>query len=78
VGWTSLAITVAVGLLLLINAESVKSWVAQRPAGPATLAARQLAEQWWGLTDRLGLAAPRAALSEAWRRACAARWPGQG
>jgi hypothetical protein len=73
-GWASTAIVFAAALLLLINAQSVRSWTAQLPPGEAALTARDLAERWWSATAQLGLATPRAAITEAWNRLVAARF----
>jgi hypothetical protein len=74
VAWTSLAIAAALILLLLFNAASVRSWTAQLPPGPVALAARDLAERWWSITDRAHLNAPREALAGLWKSAQALDW----
>lgn len=74
VRWTATAIAVAVAFLLVFNAESPRSWTALLPPGAGALLARRLIDGWWATTDRLGLAAPRAALVRAWDAARAARF----
>jgi hypothetical protein len=74
VRWTATAIAVAVAFLLAFNAASPRSWTAQLPPGAGALLARRMADGWWTATNRLGLAAPRAALVRAWEAATAARF----
>jgi hypothetical protein len=74
VAWTTAVIALATALLLLFNAQSPRSWTAQLPPSEAALAAHDLAERWWRVTARLGLAAPRAALTRQWDALQAARF----
>jgi hypothetical protein len=74
VGWTSAVMAIAAALLLLFNAQSIRGWTATQAPGPLSLAARGVAESWWATTARLGLAAPRAAISDLWVAAQAASW----
>jgi hypothetical protein len=60
---------------VLFNAESMRSWTAQQPPDPVSLAARHVAETWWEVASRLGLTAPRDAVVGLWRGVLAARWP---
>jgi hypothetical protein len=64
------------GLLAVFNATSIRSWVAEQPAGPASLAARRVADDWWTATAALGFAAPREAVTRVWAAARTATWPG--
>ena len=75
VAWTSAAIAVAAGLLLLTNAASFKGWIAQHPPDAVPPAAPAAADAWWDLTSSVGLTAPRAAVERLWREAQAAAWP---
>jgi hypothetical protein len=76
VAWTTAVIAIAAVALLLVNAQSARSWTAQLPPSDGALAARDLADRWAAATARLGLDAPRAALAGAWDRLLAARFPG--
>jgi hypothetical protein len=74
VAWATLAIAVALILLLLFNAASLRSWTAQQAPSPAALAARDLADRWWAITTQAGLNAPRAAIADLWKSARALDW----
>ena len=65
-GWTCGVIAVITLLLALFSAQSMKSWADTLPPTRTNLAVPQAVEGWFGLTDQLGLAAPRAELRSAW------------
>ncbi len=74
VGWTTAVMAVAVAGLLVFNARSVRDWTETESPGPLVLVARGVAEGWWRAVGRLGLNAPRSAISHLWGAARAARW----
>ena len=76
-GWTVVVIAVMTLLLALFNAASVRSWAETLPPTPRNLAIHDAAESWYDLTERLGLATPRASLRAAWTSAHAWRFPTQ-
>jgi hypothetical protein len=73
-GWTVVVIAVMTVLLALFNAASIKSWAETLPPTPRNLAIHDAAENWYDLTERLGLAAPRASLRAVWTSAHAWRF----
>jgi hypothetical protein len=75
--WTGGVIAAITVLLALFSAASMRSWAETLPPTPQDAVIRQAAEGWSDLTERLGLAAPRAALHDAWRAARSARFDGR-
>ncbi|HLZ82098.1 MAG TPA: hypothetical protein VKQ54_00935 [Caulobacteraceae bacterium] len=76
VGWTWAVIAIACAVLLLFNAASIRSWVAQAPPGALSAALQATTERWWAFTERAGLTAPRAVIGRLWSAAGDLRWPG--
>ena len=74
-GWTASVLVTMTALLALINAASFKSWAETLPPTPTNVAVLDVAERWYAVTERLGLAAPRAAIRGAWTDAKALRFP---
>jgi hypothetical protein len=72
--WTSTVILTITVLLALFSAASMKSWAETLPPTPTNAIIRQYAEDWFDTTERLGLAAPRAALHAFWQSARAQRF----
>jgi len=72
--WTTLVIAVITLLLALFSAASMKSWADTLPPTPTNAVIRQSAESWSDLTERLGLAAPRAWLHDLWQSVRALRF----
>ena len=73
-GWTSVVIVITALFLLATNAVSLRDWIDDQPPGPVQAQASVLADQWLGLTERIGLAGPRDYLHTQWKRAEAARF----
>jgi hypothetical protein len=76
-GWASGVIAVATLFLLLTNGVALQGWLYEQTPGPVQAWAAGLADDWVGLTDRLGLGSPRAAMHARWKKAEAARFKGQ-
>lgn len=75
--WTSGAIVVATVVLLLTNAVSLRDWIDEQRPSPLQAQAAAAADWWVATSDALLLGRPRAALHAQWKRAEAARFPGQ-
>jgi hypothetical protein len=74
--WTCGVIVVITALLALFSAQSMKSWAETLPPSPTNLIVRQAAENWFDVTDNLGLAAPRAGLRSVWTSLHQPTFPG--
>ncbi len=77
-GWAFGVILIASLFLLFANAESLRDWVDEQAPSPLQAQAAEYADQWVGITEALGIGVPRRAMHEQWKRAEAARFPGQG
>lgn len=73
-GWTSLVIMTASLFLLLTNATALNGWAVELAPSPMTVRIVAATERWEELTERFGLAAPRAALHARWTELQAARF----
>lgn len=76
-GWAFGVILIASLFLLFANAESLRDWIDDQPPSPLQAQAAEYADQWVGITEELGIGVPRKAMHEQWKRAEAARFPGQ-
>ena len=72
--WTAVVIATATLVLLLTNAVALQGWINEQRPGPLQADAAAVADAWVGLTDRMGLGTPRAALHARWKRAEEARF----
>jgi hypothetical protein len=66
--WTTIAIAVAAAFLLPFNAVTIDEWANELPPSPAAARLTAVTGAWFGFTERVGLAAPRATLHAAWKR----------
>jgi len=73
--WSTATIVIASLILLLTNAVSLSDWAEDMPPSDAQSQAAEVAANWRDTTDQIGLAAPRNALHDVWKRAEAARFP---
>lgn len=73
-GWTAIVIAVTTLFLLATNAVSLSDWIDDQPPSPAQAQAAAVADQWYALTQAIGLAAPRDAMHTQWKRAEEARF----
>jgi hypothetical protein len=73
-GWTFAIILIAALFLLLANAVSLRDWIDDQPPGPLQAQAAELADQWVGITEAIGIAVPRDAMHAQWKRAEEARF----
>lgn len=76
--WTTGAIAVAALFLALFNATSIRSWAVELPPTAINMQVVAAAEQWEGITEAIGIAAPRAFLHARWKDLQALRFGGQG
>ncbi len=80
-GWTFGVILIAALFLLFTNAVSLRDWLDDLPPGPVQAQAAGIADQWVGVTEAMGIAAPRDIMHAQWKRAEEARFhakPGEG
>jgi hypothetical protein len=73
--WASIVIAIAAFVLLVTNSVSLRDWVDDLPPSPAQAKAAEIAEGWLGLMRAVGVALPRDALHDQWKKAEAARFP---
>jgi len=76
-GWAFGVILIASLFLLFANTESLRDWVDDQSPSPLQAQAAEYADQWVDITEGLGIGLPRKAMHEQWKRAEAARFPGQ-
>jgi hypothetical protein len=76
-GWAFGIILIASLFLLFANAQSLSDWIDDQPPGPLQAQAAEWADQWVSLTEEMGIGLPRKAMHAQWKRAEAARFPGQ-
>lgn len=76
--WTTVVIATATFFLFLTNAVTIDGWAKELPPGPMAARLIGVTSGWVGITDRLGLGAPRAAVHSRWKEAEAARFGGAG
>lgn len=74
-GWACGVIFIASLFLLLTNAVSLRDWIDDQPPGRPQAQAAALADAWLATTQDFGVAIPRAAMHEQWKRTEAARFP---
>lgn len=72
--WASMVIAIATLFLLLTNAVSLDDWANDLTPSPAQARLAEVTGWWRGVTDQIGLGAPRAALHDRWKAAEAARF----
>lgn len=79
-GWTFATILIATIFLLFANAVSLRDWIDDLPPSPAQAQAAEIADQWVGITEAMGIAVPRDVMHAQWKRAEEARfhWTGKG
>lgn len=72
--WSSITIAVASLFLLATNAITLRGWIDEQPPSPIQAQLAEIAGQWEGMTDSIGLGVPRALLHRHWKAAEAARF----
>lgn len=72
--WASTVIATACLLLALFNADAIRSWSYDLPAGPISSRIVEGAEAWHDITASIGLTAPASAMRGVWDNAQAARF----
>jgi hypothetical protein len=72
--WTSVVIAVAAVVLLITNSVSLKDWIDDLPPSPLQAEAAEVADGWLTLTRNIGVALPRDALHDQWKKAEGARF----
>jgi hypothetical protein len=77
-GWTFATIVIATLILLFANAVSLRDWIDDLPPSPAQAQAAEFADQWVGITEAMGIAAPRDFLHAQWKRAEEVRFHAKG
>lgn len=77
-GWTFGTILIATIFLLFANAVSLRDWIDDLPPSPAQAQAAEIADQWVGITEAMGIAVPRDLVHTQWKRAEEARFHGSG
>lgn len=76
--WTTVTIAVAALMLLATNGFTLAAWAAEQTPSATMARVVAAADGWQAATDRIGLGATRAWAHRLWKRAQAARFPGQG
>jgi hypothetical protein len=66
--WTAGVLAVSALFLLVFNARSLSTWLADKEPTPVTLQARALAESWTTATAAVGLDRPHALVRALWER----------
>jgi hypothetical protein len=66
--WASIAIAVAAAFLLLTNAVTIDEWANDLPPSAAAARLTEATAPWASVTERAGLATPRAAVHRLWKR----------
>ncbi|WP_299322792.1 hypothetical protein [Parasphingopyxis sp.] len=64
--WTSIAIAVATGVLMLFNADALRGWAFELEPGPQSERIVAITDGWYRQTERFYLDRPVAAMSEWW------------
>ena len=75
-GWTSAVIGMTTAVLLLFNAESLRSWADEMTPTETSLAIRQAADGWADTMQGLGFSGPRDAVHGLWKAAQGANFGG--
>ncbi len=75
--WTATAIATAALFLLVTNAITLDGWAAELAPSETVARLNAVTAGWRDGTDGAGLGTPRAMLHAQWRKAQAARFPGQ-
>jgi hypothetical protein len=78
VRWTAAVLAASALVLALCNAESARNWSEGFPPSPAGHALRATCETWADLTQRIGLARPRAMVQTGWKRLHDLKWRARG